>query len=609
MSEYVPRPQIPTRFKYFVILGLGVFVALQASTQFIAHRLGYHDLLGAPLIDVSGWVPWALVVWPCAVGAAIAFAVRRKGVGWAAAAVALGGYALGRGPIYTPTDVVPWMGALLGDEAFQPLMEDAFIVITAGFVGTVVTLQFAWDGGFRLKKSDSHGSSQWGTIKPLLSGSGLIVGKRGGKRLRYDDEGHLMTVAPTRSGKGVGPVVSNLLSYPGSVVVTDPKGENYAVTAAWRRSALHHEIVALDPFDVVGGQGAVNVLDVIDEDSPTAIDDARTLAETIVAARGKDSANAAFFDEEARGLLSGFILYVCHHYRGPERSLGKVRELITMGPDEFKELLEEMAAQVDVCHGIVARTAHRIMQKDDRERGGVVSTAQSYTHFLDSPQAARCLSYSSVRLEDLKTQRITLYLVLPMDKLDAYSAFLRLIVTTSLMAIVRERRPARERVVFLLDEFANLGRMESVVRAYTLLAGYGATVWAFVQNLAQLKGIYGDRWEVFLDVDVFQSFGTNDLVTAEYVSKLTGDATVFSSSQVSSRSSGKGGRGRQRSFTKTEKQRKLLTPDEVLRMPKHEQLIFMKSHPPIRAERIRYFDDEELAGRADENPLFTGSAA
>jgi type IV secretion system protein VirD4 len=249
------------------------------------------------------------------------------------------------------------------------------------------------------------------------------------------------------------------------------------------------------------------------------------------------------------------------------------------------------------------------LQKEERERSAVISTAKSHTHFLDSPQVARVLSHSTVPLEALKTERISLYLIIPMHLLDAYAALLRLIVTTSLSALVRVQQPPRHRVLFLLDEFANLGRMTSVLRAVTLLAGFGASIWMIVQNLPQLKGVYPDEWEVLLDVDVFQTFGSNDEMTSRHVSDLTGDATVFSASQGNSQSTGKSGRGRQRSFTMAEKQRKLLTPDEVRRLPGDEQLIFLKACPPIRAERIRYYEDADLRTRAAPHPVHDASAS
>jgi type IV secretion system protein VirD4 len=605
MTTHVPQPRIYTRLRVALALGGSLLAALQTGTQVVAHQLGYHDILGVPLVDLRDNPAWATLLAIPGAGALLLCLLAGWRRGAVVAGMTLGGLiVLALIPVYPPTSILSWSQALSENAAFRPLLEDSLVAATLAFMVALVGISFVTRRGFRLKQTVSHGSAEWGNSDALVRPSGYVLGTIGGKHLRYDGEGHLMTVAPTRSGKGVGPIVSTLLSYPGSVVVTDPKGENYAVTSAYRKDGLRQKVIAFDPFGVAGGEGRINPLDIIDATSPKSIDEARRLAETIVVTRGKPSANAAFFDEEARAFLSGLILYVCHRYPRSARSLGTVRELLTRGEKEFDDLLQRMSKDRAAGFGLVARTANGILQKDLRERSGVISTAKSHTHFLDSPQVAYSLSQSTNSLEDLKRKQVSLYLIIPMDLLDAYAALLRLIVTTAISAIVRVPGQPPHRVLLLLDEFANLGRMNSVLRAVTLLAGFGATVWMIVQNLPQLKGIYPDDWQVLLDVDVFQTFGSNDEMTSKYVSDLTGDTTVFSTTQANSRSAGKAGGGRQRSFTMAERQRKLLTPDEVRRLPDHEQLIFLRSHAPIRAERLRYFEDDVLKSRAAPHPIY-----
>jgi len=604
MSTHVPQPRIYTRLRVILILGGSLLVGLQGGTQFAAHQLGYHDVLGPPLVDFREGLVSVLPFGVIGAGVFVACLVA----GWRRLAVFAGVLlgvmtVFGLIPLYAPTQILSWSLVLFENDAFRPLLGDTLVASALAFTTGLIGFSLVTRRGFRLKQTVSHGSAEWGDPDPLIRPSGYVLGKIGRSRLRYDGEGHLMTVAPTRSGKGVGPIVSTLLTYPGSVVVTDPKGENYLVTGTYRGTVLAQQVVAFDPFRVAGGNGRINPLDSIDPTSPAAIDEARRLAETIVVTRGKPSANAAFFDEEARAFLSGLILYVCHRFSGSSRSLATVRELLTRGEEEFEALLQAMSADRAVAFGIVARAANSILQKDQRERSGVISTAKSHTHFLDSPQVARALTNATLSLDVLKTQGVSLYLIIPMDLLDAYAPLLRLIVTTAISAIVRVPDPPDHRVLLLLDEFANLGRMTSVLRAVTLLAGFGATIWMIVQNLPQLKGIYPDDWQVLLDVDVLQTFGSNDEMTSKYVSNLTGDATVFSTTQADSRSAGKKGGSRQRSFTMAEHQRKLLTPDEVRRLPEQEQLVFLRGQAPIRAERLRYFEDDELRRRAAPHPI------
>ena len=450
--------------------------------------------------------------------------------------------------------------------------------------------------------------------------------RKGAELLRYSGEGHLLTVAPTRSGKGVGSVIPTLLTYGGSVVVTDPKGENYAVTARHRRERLGHRVIALDPFDQLGSFGltpseaAFNPLDVITTDGTDLLEGASLLADMLVVPQGgRGGGENQFWVEEARALLSGLILYVAaketdRHGRPTERrTLLRVRELLTLPKEPFLELMEEMQRSA-LAGGLVARAAARLLQKEEKERSGVVSTAQSHTHFLDSPRMGRVMGRSTFDLAALKRERLSLYLVLPAHYLDAYSRWLRLTVACALHEIARTLERSAEapaersarRVLLLLDEFANLGRMDPVLRAVSLLAGYGVQVWMFLQDLSQLKGTYPDRWGTFLaNADVLQAFGANDHATSQHLSELTGEATIYVETEGESLSRSRGrhaSRSEGRSQSYAERGRRLLLPDEVRRMPREEQLLFVKGLRPIRARKLNYLKDLEF--RTREGPLF-----
>ena len=274
-----------------------------------------------------------------------------------------------------------------------------------------------------------------------------------------------------------------------------------------------------------------------------------------------------FWAEEARALLSGLILYVAAKetdgFGRPteRRTLLRVRELLTLPREDFRDLLETMQRST-LAGGLVARAAARLLQKEEKERSGVVSTAQSHTHFLDSPRMARVMGRSTFEMRALGGGNISLYLVLPAHHLDTYSRWLRLTIACALQEMVRSRPGGR--VLFLLDEFAQLGRMEPVVRAVSLLAGYGARLWLFLQDLSQLKGTYPDRWQTFLaNCDVLQAFGTNDHETARLLSELTGEATIYVETEGESASRSRGrhaSRSEGRSQSYAEKARRLLLP-------------------------------------------------
>ena len=479
----------------------------------------------------------------------------------------------------------------------------------------------SWRRRAEPEPGDSHGTARWGDGGPLRRESGLLLGRLGPTVLRYGGEGHILTVAPTRSGKGVSCVIPNLLTHPGSVIVTDPKGENYAVTARWRREGLGQAVYAFDPFGLVVPKGlgaAFNPLDLVDASGPEATDDARLLADMLVLPPGGSAGREgeqAFWNEEARGVLAGLVLHVAASAPAELRTLAHVRSLLTLPPDAFEALLGEML-ESEAADGLVARAAARLLQKAEKERSGVLSTAQSHTHFLDSPRMARVLARSTVDLAALKRERVSLYLIPPADRLEGYARWLRLMTACALLAVQRERGQApssEDRVLFLLDEFAHLGRMQPVVRDIGLAGGYGLTFWLVVQDLSQLKATYGEAWPTFLaNADVLQAFGTNDWDTADYLSKMTGEATVLVRSANESRGVSRGRHPQSQhgvALTTTERGRRLLFPDEVRRLGSDRQLLFAKGSAPVLVERIDYLCDASLAGRFDENPLYTALLA
>ncbi|MGB3544433.1 type IV secretory system conjugative DNA transfer family protein, partial [Rubrivirga sp.] len=158
--------------------------------------------------------------------------------------------------------------------------------------------------------------------------------------------------------------------------------------------------------------------------------------------------------------------------------------------------------------------------------------------------------------------------------------------------------PAARRALLLLDEFAQLGPMPPVRRAVSLIAGYGIQVWPFLQDLGQLRRLYPKDWESFVaNADAVQAFGTTDQFTAEYLSKMAGTATVFHRSQSSGRSRGKHA-SRSQSAGATETSRPLITPDELRRLGKGDQVLLVRGEDPVLARRIAYYEDREFSPRA-----------
>jgi len=506
-----------------------------------------------------------------------------------------------------------------GESAWQWLVFGPFM-----FVGAVFGFQY-WrmasgaDAYFGLT-GDSHGSARFANRKELKKlergkgqdDAGLLIGRNPhtGRLLRYDGPAHLITLAPTRAGKGVGTVIPNLLAAERSVLVIDPKGENARIAGeARRRFGTVH---VLDPFEVSGHPSAAyNPLDRLTSDSLDLGEDAASLTEALVM-DPPGQVTEAHWNEEAKAILGGLIMFcVCHEDRD-RRSLATVREYLTLPPDRLKALLELMQDS-DAAGGLIARAANRFLGKADREAASVLSNAQRHTHFLDSPRIAKCLARSDFAFSDLRHRITSVFLVPPPNRMDAYSRWLRLLVSQALQDIARdaerpqgasESRPERPRAsnptlgpaLFLLDEFAALGRLEAVERAMGLMAGYGLQLWPILQDMSQLKDLYGERAGTFIaNAGVQQVFGVNDFETAKWLSQMIGQETA--GFQTDSFKPGDGP-----SFSNNLTGRDLLTPDEIMQLPPDRQLLRVQGQATAIAQKLRYYADPEFAG------LFTPDA-
>ncbi|WP_300587427.1 type IV secretory system conjugative DNA transfer family protein [Marivita sp.] len=257
---------------------------------------------------------------------------------------------------------------------------------------------------------DSHGSARFAGRKELRKlelPDGLLIGRspRTGRLLRYDGPAHLLTLAPTRAGKGVGTVIPNLLAADRSMIVVDPKGENARIAGAARRA--FGQVHVLDPFGVsdtgkVTGlpSSAYNPLDRLAPDSPDLGEDATTLADALVMDPA-GQVQEAHWNEEAKAILSGLIMFCVAHEEPDRRNLATVREYLTLPPDRLRALLELMQDS-DAAGGLIARAANRFLGKADREAASVLSNAQRHTHFLDSPRIAKVISRSDFHFAELQ---------------------------------------------------------------------------------------------------------------------------------------------------------------------------------------------------------------
>ena len=576
---------------------------LQAATQFFAYTFNYQTSLGAHLGHL--YAPWSILNWS---------------VRWYS---------------HYPDEILR-AGSM------------GILVSTVGLLGVAVAKVVTANTSKANKYL--HGSARWAEKKDiqaagllsrerslleLVSGraapasGGVYVGGWEDKDghfyyLRHNGPEHVLTYAPTRSGKGVGLVVPTLLSWPASAVITDLKGELWALTAGWRKLHAKNTVLRFEPASNDGGV-CWNPLDEIRFGTENEVGDVQNLAALIIDPDGKGL--ESHWQKTAFALLVGVILHALYKaaHEGTAATLPAVDALLADPNRAIGELWMEMATYAHrdgQNHPAVGSAARDMMDRPEEEAGSVLSTAKSYLALYRDPVVARNVSTSEFRIRDLMHQDdpVSLYIVTqPNDK-----ARLRPLVRVMVSMVVRlladrmhfeNGRPVphyRHRLLMMLDEFPSLGRLDILQESLAFVAGYGITCYLICQDINQLKSRetgYGHDEAITSNCHIQNAFPPNRVETADHLSRLTGQTTVVKE-QITTSGRRTAAMLGQVSRTFQEVQRPLLTPDECLRMPgprKNDQgeieqagdmVIYVAGHPAIYGKQALYFKDPTFRARA-----------
>lgn len=418
----------------------------------------------------------------------------------------------------------------------------------------------------------------------------VLLGEWDNRLLGRIDDRHMATVAGNRAGKSSTVLIPNLLSYPGSVVVLDPKGELARATARQRES-MGQRVFVLDPFGETGVPSAAhNPLAELGQGRADHVAaDAAQLADALIISNNKDP----HWTDSAKNLIRGLTLHLMSTC-AVLPTLREVRRLLSATPAEQEELFTEMANS-SAFDGIVANIGAAFLGKASaggRELQGILSTAQEQTAPLDD--VLRMTERSDFRLSDLRTGKVSIYLVLPGMRMGTHYRWLRLVIQQALAAMERSPVPRGELPVwFILEEFPSLGHMRSIETAAGLMAGFGVKLWTVLQDLTQLQTHYPKSWETFLgNAGIIQAFGNADVTTTEHLSKMLGSTQVIERQSVrlsgSAMSHGESGQREQLRNTR------MLEANEITRHFSREsnrQLILMPGRPPIYMNRLPWSDN------------------
>lgn len=544
----------------FALVILGVW----ASTQWCADMLNYQARLGPPWHLLFGW------------------------------------------PIYEPWKLFDWWYRY---EAYAPEVfnKAGMLAATSGFMGCAAAIAGSLWRARQSQLVTTYGSSRWATISEirkagLFRPAGVFLGRLMDAYLRHDGPEHVMAFAPTRSGKGVGLVVPTLLSWTGSAVIHDIKGENWQLTAGWRSTFSH--ALLFNPTDPRSAR--YNPLLEVRK-GPDEVRDVQNIADILVDPEGALE-RRSHWEKTSHSLLVGAILHVL--YAEQEKTLARVATFLSDPKRSFENTLRRMMATNHLgtkenpkVHPVVASAARELLNKSENERSGVLSTAMSFLGLYRDPTVATTTSACDWRIADLMDakQPVSLYLVIPPSDISRTKPLVRLILNQIGRRLTERlegdpKKHRKHQLLMMLDEFPALGRLDFFETALAFMAGYGIRAYLIAQSLNQISKAYGENNAILDNCHVRIAFSSNDERTAKRISDSLGTATELRA---------------QRNYaghrlapwlahvmiSRQETARPLLTPGEVMQLPPTDELVLVSGTLPIRAKKLRYYEDQNFTER------------
>jgi len=478
-----------------------------------------------------------------------------------------------------------------------------------------VTVRTSLKEGFKKRpKRDKNG-------RPMFKLRKSVVKKV--KLLKDGANTHLFGFCPTRSGKGVGMVIPTLLTWKHSVMVNDPKGEAWALSAAFRKAAGQN-VIKFEPAGVDGTGARWNPLDEIRIFTLRDVADAQMVMSMACDPKGKGLDD--YFDKAGYEFLTAVALHVrytsvqnssdgslaaCANFLGDplwDSDKQMYTEMMNANHDpEGKMDWKDSLGNPTKTHPMIANAAKTMLNKEDKDRSGVLSTAKSLLSLYLDPIVARNTSKSDFLVRDLMTgeKAVSLYYVVSSEDME------RMTPLTRLFYAIFIRRNASEMkfeggqsvasythpLLMIIDEAASLQKLPILQEALGYIAGYGIRMFFLVQDIVQIEELYGDKQSIDSGAETRIAYAPNKIETAEKLARMSGKTTVTEDSGSRSRDI-MGIKAGNLSVSTTKTGRDLVTADEFLGLHDQDIVVFVKGKPPIYGRKAFYYENPVLVKRA-----------
>ncbi len=470
------------------------------------------------------------------------------------------------------------------------------LLITVGYAG--------WRRG---RRQALHGDARFATGSELArhglfekSSDSLVVGSHRGRLLRLSGQQFAILAAPTRSGKGVGVVIPNLLEYGESMVVLDIKQENFDLTSGWRASQ-GQEVYLFNPFAEDRRTHRWNPLRYVSEDPSFRISDLLSISAMLYPDGGDDQ---KFWVSQSRNAFLAITLYLFENRDNEYRmgfprekdapTLGQAFRLACGDGSDLRVFLRKLASRPFVGSDCRAAFNNLLSQADDTF-ASIMGTFKEPLNAWINPVLDAATSDDDFLLTDLRRKKMTIYVGIQPDKLAESRLIINLFFSQLINLNTRQLPDSnpelKHQVLLLMDEFTSIGKVEIIASAVSYMAGYNVRLLPIIQSMAQLDATYGK--------DVSRTILTNHALQILYAPREQQDANDYSEMLGYTTLRRKNvTQGRDRSHSFSDERRALMLPQELKAMGDDTEVFIYEGLPfPVKCRKIRYYKDRYFTSR------------